>query len=285
LHQNHVFVVRTDQDKLLPQFLSALAASPYGKAYFLKCSKQSTNLASINSTQLKEFPVLLPPLAEQRKIADILSTWDRAIDLTAQLIAAKQQRKRAMMQQLLTGQRRFAEFAGEEWQEVYLGDVFKERRETGRMDLPLLSITSKEGVVDRNTVERRDTSNADKAKYLRICKGDLGYNTMRMWQGVSGVSELEGIVSPAYTICVPKRDVDVHFMSYLFKFRPMVFTFWRHSQGLVDDTLSLKFDAFSKIRVRMPSVDEQRRIAAVLQACDQEIELLQHKTGRVRVSV
>jgi len=123
LHQNHVFVVRTRQNKLLPQFLSALAASPYGKAYFLKCAKQSTNLASINSTQLKEFPVPLPPLTEQRRIAEILSAWDRATDLSAQLIAAKQQRKRGLMQQLLTGQRRFAEFDGEPFPLTRLGEI------------------------------------------------------------------------------------------------------------------------------------------------------------------
>jgi type I restriction enzyme, S subunit len=301
LHQNHIFVVRTNQTKLHPQFLSILAASRYGKAYFLKCAKQSTNLASINSTQLNEFPVLLPPIGEQQAIVDVLASWDRAIDLTTQLIAAKQQRKRGLMQELLTRKRRFAEFEGEEWQEVRLGEIFSERYESGYTHLPLLSVTSKGGIVARDTLERRDTSAADKSKYLRICKGDLGYNTMRMWQGVSSVSELEGIVSPAYTICVPSSGIDVYFMAYLFKFRPMVFTFWRYSQGLVDDTLSLKFDTFSKIRVQIPRLTEQRRIAAVLQACDREIALLEQKrdllrqqkqglmqqllTGRVRVNV
>ena len=54
LHQNHVFAVRTDPDKLLPRFFAHHAASPLGRLYFLSCSKQSTNLASINSTQLKD---------------------------------------------------------------------------------------------------------------------------------------------------------------------------------------------------------------------------------------
>lgn len=61
LHQNHVFAVRPNRLKLDSYFLAALSASHYGKTYFLSCSKQSTNLASINSTQLKDFPVLLPP--------------------------------------------------------------------------------------------------------------------------------------------------------------------------------------------------------------------------------
>ncbi len=236
LHQNHVFVVRTYRDILLPDFLSALAGSVYGKSYFLKCSKQSTNLASINSSQLRAFPVLLPPINEQRVILNVLATWDRAIDLTSQLITAKQQCKRGLMQQLLTGKRRFREFVGGARTRKQLGDLFSERRETGRSDLPLLSITSKEGIVLRDALERRDTSTEDKSTYLRICKGDIGYNTMRMWQGVSALSSMEGIVSPAYTVCTPLECVDARFMGYLFKFPPMIHLFYRYSQGLVDDT-------------------------------------------------
>ena len=68
LHQNHIFVVRPHTDVLNPYFLSYQAGSRYGKQYFLKCSKQTTNLASINSTQLKGFPVLMPTIEEQAQI-------------------------------------------------------------------------------------------------------------------------------------------------------------------------------------------------------------------------
>jgi type I restriction enzyme S subunit len=255
--------------------------------------------SSLNRNHIYSIPVNVPPLPEQRRIADILGTWDRAIRLTEQRIAAQQQRKRALMQHLLTGRRRFREFAGREWREYTLGELFTERRETGRNDLPLLSITNNSGVVPRDTLERRDTSNEDKSKYLRLCKGDIGYNTMRMWQGVSAVSDLEGIVSPAYTICIPCDKVDINFMGYLFKYPPIIHLFWRYSQGLVDDTLSLKFPNFAKIRITIPERQEQQRIAAVLQAADSELALLaarraalqrqkhglmqQLLTGRVRV--
>ena len=106
LHQNHVFAVRPNQDTMDSFFLAALAASHYGKTYFLRCAKRSTNLASINSTQLKKFPALVPPLNEQKKIAQILSTWDKAITTTEQLLANSQQQKKALMQQLLTGKKR-----------------------------------------------------------------------------------------------------------------------------------------------------------------------------------
>lgn len=68
LHQNHVFCVRPQNDALLPEYLSFQTASSYGKIYFLKCAKKTSNLASINSTQVKNFPVLLAPISEQEKL-------------------------------------------------------------------------------------------------------------------------------------------------------------------------------------------------------------------------
>ena len=73
LHQNHIFVVRPDESVLNPYFLSYQAGSKYGKTYFMSCSKQTTNLASINSTQLKGFPVRLPSLAEQIEIISLIT--------------------------------------------------------------------------------------------------------------------------------------------------------------------------------------------------------------------
>ena len=75
LHQNHIFVVRPNPEVLNPYFLSYQAGSRYGKAYFLSCSKQTTNLASINSTQLKNFPVLIPSIAEQEMIIKLINSF------------------------------------------------------------------------------------------------------------------------------------------------------------------------------------------------------------------
>jgi len=239
----------------------------------------------VNGSALREIPILglrrvkipLPPLPEQRKIAGILGTWDEAIALAERRIEAARQRKKGLMQRLLTGRVRFPEFEGEEWREIRLGSVFTERKERGYEDLPLLSVTADEGIIYRDELDRRDTSSADKSKYLRVCKGDIAYNTMRMWQGRSGVSRLEGIVSPAYTVCKPKSSIDSDFMGYLFQLPSVVYLFRRYSQGMVSDTWNLKFNHFAHIHIRIPEIREQRRIAAVLQACDREIELLTQK--------
>jgi type I restriction enzyme S subunit len=156
-----------------------------------------------------------------------------------------------------------------------LGDVLSERIEVGRSDLPLLAITAERGVIPREEVDRKDTSPDDKRLYKRIAPGDIGYNTMRMWQGVCALSHLEGIVSPAYTVCVPGSEIVGEFASYLLKLPSVVNLFRRHSQGLVDDTLSLKYNNFARITVTIPGVDEQGAIARVLRTADREIGLLE----------
>ena len=218
---------------------------------------------------------------EQKAIAKVLSTWDEAIHKTEQLIAQKELRKKWLMQNLLTGKKRLKGFGGE-WKEMLLGDMFTERNETKYYDLPLLSI-GQNGVYPQDESIKKDTSNEDKSKYKRICPGDIGYNTMRMWQGRSALSELEGIVSPAYTVVTPKKNADSIFFSYLFKMPKMTNLFWRNSQGLVDDTLNCKFKDFSIVKTMLPSTkEEQTAIAQVLQAADKEISLFKAKAEKLR---
>lgn len=300
LHQNHVFAVRPDPSVVLPYYLASYSGSPKGKQYFIASSKQSTNLASINSTQLKAFPLPLPPLAEQRQIAAVLSTWDRAIAQTQALLVQLRLRNRGLAQRLLTGEMRVKGFEGD-WEEVRLGEVFSERKETGFEDLPLVSITGDRGVIWRDELDKKDSSSEDKSKYRRICPGDIGYNTMRMWQGRSAVSDRKGIVSPAYTVVTPTDRADVAFMGMLFKHPRMIHNFFRYSQGLVNDTLNCKYPNFAKVQTSIPPLPEQQAIARVLQAADAEVtaqaarlSVLQEQkrglmqgllTGRVRVKV
>jgi len=226
-------------------------------------------------------PAPLPPLPEQQKIAEILSAWDDAIEQAAALIAAKRQQKKALMQQLLTGQRRLPGFA-EEWEMRRLGDVFVERCETGGERLALLAITGQRGIIPASEIDRKDASNEDKSKYKIIRVGDLGYNTMRMWQGVNAISCLEGIVSPAYTVATPRNCLHGPFLIHYFKLPQVVYQFYRYSQGLVSDTWNLKFRHFAEIRLHFPPLEEQRAIAAVLETADKELISLEEKLEALR---
>jgi type I restriction enzyme, S subunit len=104
LHQNHVFAVRPAPDKLNSYYLAALAASDYGRQYFLSCAKRTTNLASINSSQLKAFPVLLPSLAVQEEIAKVVDAVNAKITVLEEKQTVHQTIKRGLMQKLLTGE-------------------------------------------------------------------------------------------------------------------------------------------------------------------------------------
>lgn len=227
------------------------------------------------------YKIAVPPLAEQRKIAEVLGVWDEAIEKQARLIEKLALRKRALMQRLLSAKLRLPGFS-EPWKTHKLQELFTERNETNRTDLPLLSITGDRGVILQTESEKRDTSNDDKSKYKRIAKGDIGYNTMRMWQGRSALSGLEGIVSPAYTIVVPNTDVDGYYMSVLFKQPRLIYDFWTHSQGLVGDTLNCKYRDFGQVHICCPPLAEQKAITEVLTAADREIELAKEKLERLR---
>lgn len=103
IHQNHVFRVRTDSSRLHPEFLAAYAASQAGKRFFVRASKQSTNLASINSTQLKAMPVPVAPMAEQQMIVEKIRSMNDAIRLQQEASDTLALFKSGLMDDLLTG--------------------------------------------------------------------------------------------------------------------------------------------------------------------------------------
>jgi type I restriction enzyme S subunit len=110
IHQNHVFAVRPDPEVLIPEFFAYLAQSPYGKAYFLKVAHKTTNLACINSTKLKAFPLLIPPeQEEQREIVVILQSIDAKIDLHKRKKLVLEELFRALLHKLMTGEIRVAD--------------------------------------------------------------------------------------------------------------------------------------------------------------------------------
>ncbi len=104
IHQNHIFAVRTHRNRLLPEFFAYQAQSPYGKAYFLKVAHKTTNLACINTTKLKAFPVLIPTLDEQREIVAILDAIDCKIDLHRRKRTVLDDLFKALLHKLMTGE-------------------------------------------------------------------------------------------------------------------------------------------------------------------------------------
>ena len=276
------FLIKFTPNKeiILPYFLKS-QTNTREYANWVSITSQRSGQPGINAAEYCSYKLALPPLLEQKHICDLLSLWDTAIAKQTALIEKLTLRKRGLMQKLLTGKKRLKGFEGE-WKEVRLGDIFNERNETNRGDLPLLSITGDKGVIYQSESDKRDISNEDKTKYKRICPNDIGYNTMRMWQGRSALSELEGIVSPAYTIVIPKNNVDVRFMAMFIQQPRIVYGFWTHSQGLVRDTLNCKYPDFCQVKVTIPAKEEQTAIADFFVEIDKEIEIQKQKLAAMQ---
>lgn len=243
---------------------------------FCKEQRKGGTRTRLYYSALGEFELMIPTPAEQHRIASYLNNLDHLIALHQRKLEKLQNMKKSCLQKMFpkdgatVPEIRFSEFQGD-WEERTLGSCFDERLES-LPDRELLSVTIGSGIKKFSELDRHDNSNTDKSKYKRVCIGDIAYNSMRMWQGASGRSPYEGIVSPAYTVVKPIGDIDTQFFAYMFKKKEIIHLFEINSQGLTSDTWNLKYPAFSKIVVRVPrNVEEQSRIARFLLDLDELI--------------
>jgi len=264
--------------KFYPVFRFTNANSTF-MAEFLNSSprvKKKLSVLAVGTSQvvlsfeaLKAAKFDLPCKDEQDKIAAFLECLNTRIENQRTLVVALKKYKRGLLSQLIAQKKAF-DTSGE-WKTVKLGHIFKERTERAKGNETLLAVTISNGVQRRDEIDLKDNSSDDKSNYKCVYIGDIAYNTMRMWQGASGVSPYNGIVSPAYTIVTPIRP-DLHnmtFWAYYFKYSPLVQTFQKYSQGLTSDTWNLKFPQFSEIAVTMPPISEQDKIAECLSVFDE----------------
>ena len=163
------------------------------------------------------------------------------------------------------------------WEQRKLGDCFAERVES-MPDGELISVTINDGIKKFSELGRHDNSNDDKSKYKKVCIGDIAYNSMRMWQGASGYSPYEGIVSPAYTVLSPNSGINSKCLAYQFKLPEMIHTFQINSQGITSDNWNLKYPALSEIEIFVSRNEkEQAKIAEYFEWLDRLITLHQRK--------
>lgn len=265
-----------DLDGMNPYFMYFVAIQ---ESFYLKhgsIADGSRKAKRIHADTFLNMPVMVPTIDEQNLIVDFVQHLDNIITLYQCKLEKIQNMKKSCLQKMFpkdgatVPEIRFSEFQGD-WEERTLGSCFDERLES-LPDGELLSVTIGSGIKKFSELDRHDNSNTDKSKYKRVCIGDIAYNSMRMWQGASGRSPYEGIVSPAYTVVKPIGDIDTQFFAYMFKKKEIIHLFEINSQGLTSDTWNLKYPAFSKIVVRVPrNVEEQSRIARFLLELDELI--------------
>ena len=156
--------------------------------------------------------------------------------------------------------------------------------------MELLSVTMNDGVKPRSEIEGKDNSSEDKSNYKIVRKGDMVYNSMRMWQGANGISPCDGIVSPAYTVLMPKQEINNGYFAALFKSVTLINEFRKNSQGMTSDTWNLKYPQIETIKVQIPSVCEQDKVSELFSVLDERIaaqsqlveSLKKYKRGVVR---
>jgi type I restriction enzyme S subunit len=261
----------------------------------------------LDTDRLKEFTIDYPINPEdQENILRILTTWDHVIDLTTQLIAAKQQRKRGLMQQLLTGKKRFPNFQTQPWLEASFGQVFQAKsiRNTGSLIQNPITV-GKYAIRPQNEHFNRIVASNNLENYNIIEKGDFVYDPMSAYYGAFGRYEMDepGIVSPVYRVLQINSGYDSDFIKHFVKSHYIAYQLSANSsQGNREGKRrTIQSEAFDSIRFKIPQIDEQQAIARVLNACDNELVLLERKlallkkqkqglmqqllTGKIRVKI
>ena len=169
------------------------------------------------------------------------------------------------------------------WEQRKLGELFTESLERSS-NLEILSVSVANGVYPASESDRDTNPGASIANYKVVACGDIVYNSMRMWQGAVDVSRYEGIVSPAYVVAKPNSEAIPKFFARLLKLPSALRQYRYLSQGNSKDTLTLKFDGFSKVRAAVPTdIVEQRQIADVFESLDSLIALRQRELDHKRL--
>ena len=268
---------RVDIDYLISYFLTKRgtdileAASPGG------AGRNKT----LGQERFLKSKIVLPPIEEQQKIAAILTTQDRVIELKEKRLAEKQRQKKYLMQQLLTGKKRLPGFSGE-WKNIKLCEVLSERKEKNvEQNLRICSVAVQKGVVDQvehlgRSYAANDTSNYSVAHY-----GDIIYTKSPTGDFLYGIVKQNLLqetvaVSPLYGVFTPLTFGLGYFLHTYFQsaicarnyLLPIV-------QKGAKNTINITNDTFISSKLYLPlDVEEQKAIADTFIAADREIDLL-----------
>lgn len=233
----------------------------------------------LETQDLKDMLFALPPLPEQQKIAEILSTWDKAIEKQTALIEKLELRKRGLMQQLLTGKKQLINATS--WQMIKAGSIFKNVSNKGFENERLLSATQENGVIPRDMLESRVTMPSGETKSFKLVEiGDFVIS-LRSFQGGIEYSYYRGIVSPAYTVLKPKQEICNEYYKQYFKSCDFISRLAVAVIGIRDGK-QISYDDFCFIKIPSPSLAEQIKIANILIAADKEIDLARTKLITLR---
>lgn len=287
---------RIDINKADKSFIEQQLKSATVRAYFKNCAAgSSSTMVKINKGILEKTPISSPPLSEQKKIAKILSIWDKAITTTEQLLANSQQQKKALMQQLLTGKKRLLDKNGVrfngEWKWLKVSDLLKVRKEkqVPTENVPLFSLTIEDGITPKSDRYNREflVKNTDEKKYKLVKPKDIVYNPANLRWGAINFSRIDHsvVVSPIYEVLFLKDEnkSSLEFVAQKLMTPDQIGRFAAMVEGTLVERMAVKIEPFLATKLSVPpTLEEQRKIAAVLSNSDQEIAALQQKLDALK---
>lgn len=285
-------------DATINQALSALmckssVTSPFVLAwlncrvnYWKRLAASSRKDPNITGNEVAKFPILIPSKEEQNSIVEVLGLWDTAIEKQSELIEKLKLRKRALMQQLLTGKKRLPGF-NDEWKHVPIKTFAKEvsNRNVGGANHIVLSCTKYDGLVPSLEYFGKQIYSNDLSSYKIIPQGHFAYATNHIEEGSIGYqSNYEnGLISPMYTVFVTNKEkVNDTFLYSVLKSHHLIYLYKSVMEGSINRRGGLRWDSFSTIKIDLPSLEEQNVIASVLVKADEEIELAKEKLSNLQ---
>lgn len=299
----HALIILSPNEDVDPKFYSYYFNSNLGKRLVYKITTGNT-VQHILATDMKSLRVPVPNFKEQRKIAAILSTWDKAIELKERLIEQKKEQKKGLMQKLLTGEIRLFSRVGK-INKIKLKGLVKEVKEKNNKNAisNVLSVTNSNGFIHQSEQFGRRIASKDLSKYKIVRKGQFAYNPSRV--NVGSIDLLnkfdEGILSPMYVIFETVKEKILP--EYLYQFIKSNL-FLNQLDGLLEGSVrqSLNFNSLEQVKLFVPEdLNEQKEISEFLSEFDKQLNLLELEleklqeqkkglmqlllTGKVRVKV
>lgn len=260
-------------DGAIPKFI-------YYKFCFVNWYKynEASGVPSLNSSTIENIITTIPPLKEQQKIIDILSTQEKVIELKEKLLKEKEKKKKYLMQILLTGRKRLKGFDGE-WKKVKLKEYLMEisERNKGLKINNVLSVNNKLGFVKQEIQFGKTVASKDLSNYKIIKNNFIAYNPSRINVGSIAMyeGEVQGIVSPMYVVFKTNEMLDSNY----FMFFVQSYEFFEKMKSLLSGSVrdSLNFSDLCNMQILLPSLEEQKAISEILTTADKELKLLQEE--------
>ena len=244
--------------------------------YFCRTQKLGGTRTRLYLKNLSQYRLSVPCFQEQQKIAAILTTQEKVIELKEKRLAEKQRQKKYLMQQLLTGRKRLPGFSGE-WTFPKAKEIFQSVSDKDHNgDLAVLSSTQDRGIVPRNEVDIDIKYDAcSLVNYKKVTKGNFVIS-LRSFQGGIEYSTYTGLVSPAYTVLASRQEISAEYYKQFFKSVDYINRLNVAVYGIRDGK-QISYGDFGRLRIPYPPIKEQIAIAEVLTAADREMELLRQE--------